>query len=53
MGWLWFVVPFVLFIFLLGIRIVRPTHRGLIERLGRYRGFARPGFNWRSSPTTT
>jgi len=29
-----------------GIRIVRPTHRGLIERLGRYRYFAAPGFNW-------
>ena len=29
-----------------GIRIVRPTHRGLIERLGRYRHFAAPGFNW-------
>lgn len=33
-------------IFLAGIRIVRPTSRGLIERLGRYRRFARPGFNW-------
>ena len=34
------------FFFLAGIRIVRPTSRGLIERLGRYRAFARPGFNW-------
>jgi regulator of protease activity HflC (stomatin/prohibitin superfamily) len=33
-------------IFLLGIRIVRPTHRGLVERLGRYQRFASPGFNW-------
>jgi regulator of protease activity HflC (stomatin/prohibitin superfamily) len=34
-------------VFLLaGIRIVRPTHRGLIERLGRYQRFAKPGFNW-------
>jgi len=33
-------------IFLIGIRIVRPTHRGLIERLGKYRRFATPGFNW-------
>ncbi len=34
-------------IFLLaGIRIVRPTHRGLIERLGKYQRFAKPGFNW-------
>ena len=34
------------FIFLLGIRIVRPTHRGLIERLGKYKRFANMGFNW-------
>ncbi len=34
------------FIFLLGIRIVRPTHRGLVERMGRYHRFARSGFNW-------
>jgi regulator of protease activity HflC (stomatin/prohibitin superfamily) len=33
-------------IFLAGVRIVRPTHRGLIERLGKYRRFAKPGFNW-------
>jgi len=33
-------------IFLAGIRIIRPTHRGLIERLGRYRHFAGPGFHW-------
>ncbi len=33
-------------IFLSGIRIVRPTHRGLIERLGRYNRFAHPGFSW-------
>jgi len=30
----------------MGIRIVRPTHRGLIERLGKYNRFANPGFNW-------
>ncbi|MFH1189135.1 MAG: SPFH domain-containing protein [Candidatus Omnitrophota bacterium] len=33
-------------IFLAGIRIVRPTHRGLIERFGKYDRFAMPGFNW-------
>lgn len=31
---------------LMGIRVVRPTHKGLVERLGRYRRFASPGFNW-------
>ena len=34
------------FIFFSGIRIVRPTHRGLIERLGKYQRFANAGFNW-------
>ncbi len=33
-------------IFLIGIRIVRPTHRGLIERLGKYNRFSNPGFHW-------
>ena len=33
-------------IFFAGIRLVRPTHRALIERLGRYRRFGKPGFNW-------
>jgi len=32
--------------FLSGIRIVRPTRRGLIERLGKYHHFANPGFHW-------
>ena len=29
-----------------GFRIVRPTHRALVERLGKYRRFAGPGFHW-------
>ena len=41
-----FVIGAAVLVFLLGIRIVRPTHRGLIERLGRYRRFAKWGFNW-------
>jgi regulator of protease activity HflC (stomatin/prohibitin superfamily) len=36
----------VVILFLSGIRIVRPTHRGLIERMGKYARFAKPGFNW-------
>lgn len=36
----------VLSIFISGIKIVRPTHRGLIERLGKYYKFAMPGFHW-------
>ena len=41
-----FIVAAAVLVFLVGIRIVRPTHRGLIERLGRYRRFAKWGFNW-------
>ncbi|AFA48267.1 SPFH domain-containing protein [Acetobacterium woodii] len=33
-------------VFLSGIRIVRPTSRGLIETLGRYTKYAEPGFHW-------
>ncbi|MDP2921014.1 MAG: SPFH domain-containing protein [Candidatus Omnitrophota bacterium] len=40
------VVIAVVIIFFSGIRIVRPTHRGLIERLGKYSRFASAGFNW-------
>jgi regulator of protease activity HflC (stomatin/prohibitin superfamily) len=44
----WYVlIGSVVLIFLLsGIRIVRPTHRALIERLGKYNRFANPGFHW-------
>jgi regulator of protease activity HflC (stomatin/prohibitin superfamily) len=33
-------------IFFLGIRIVRPTHRALVERFGKYHHFSEPGFRW-------
>lgn len=36
----------VVFLFLIGIKIVRPTERGLIERLGKYHAYANPGFHW-------
>ncbi len=45
MNSLYLIIPLVL-IFFWGIRIVRPTHKGLIERLGRYHRFAQPGFHW-------
>ncbi len=42
-----YIVIFVaVFLFFAGIRIVRPTHRGLVERFGRYNRFANLGFNW-------
>ncbi len=40
------VVALVLLLFFAGIRIIRPTHRGLIEVFGKYKGFAQPGFHW-------
>ncbi len=43
----WYVIIAVaVVIFFAGVRIVRPTHRGLIERLGKYNKFAYPGFSW-------
>ncbi len=45
-GWLFFLCVFVIIIFLAGIRIVRPTHRGLVERLGKYQRYGNPGFHW-------
>ncbi len=40
------VVALAIVVVLLGSRIVRPTHRGLVERLGKYRRFAQPGYHW-------
>jgi regulator of protease activity HflC (stomatin/prohibitin superfamily) len=45
MNYLYLIIPVVV-IFIAGIRIVRPTERGLIERLGKYHNFANPGFHW-------
>jgi len=39
-------VLFALVMFFAGIRILRPTERGLVERFGKYKRFASPGFNW-------
>jgi regulator of protease activity HflC (stomatin/prohibitin superfamily) len=44
-GWI-LLILFLAFLFSIGIRIVRPTQRALIERLGKYRKFALPGFHW-------
>lgn len=40
------IIAVVLLFFFAGIRIIRPTNRALIERLGKYHHFAPPGFNW-------
>ena len=46
MYWVLGSVSAVLIVFLIGVRIVRPTQRALIERFGKYRRLAMPGFNW-------
>jgi regulator of protease activity HflC (stomatin/prohibitin superfamily) len=43
--YLYFLIAIVL-LFFAGIKIVRPTQRGLIERLGKYHKLANPGFHW-------
>lgn len=40
------VVIAVVIVFFMGIKIVKPTHRGVIERLGKYNRFLEVGFNW-------
>jgi regulator of protease activity HflC (stomatin/prohibitin superfamily) len=46
MDWLFVSTPVVVILFLAGVRIIRPIERGLVERLGKYRRLAVPGFNW-------
>lgn len=45
----YFIVPVIILaiiIYFSGIRIVRPTSRGLIETLGKYTKYAQPGYHW-------
>jgi regulator of protease activity HflC (stomatin/prohibitin superfamily) len=46
MNYLYIIIILVVLVFLSGIRIIRPTQRGLIERLGKYHKYANPGFHW-------
>ena len=46
MYYLYSIIAIVVILFLTGIRIVRPTSRGLVETLGRYTKYAQPGFHW-------
>ena len=43
---IWILAIVVVILFFSGIKIIRPTHRGLVEVLGKYRRFAEPGFHW-------
>ena len=44
-GWILLALVLIWF-FSMGIRIVRPTQRALVERLGKYNRFRQPGFAW-------
>lgn len=40
------IIVIVIMVFFAGIRIVRPTNRGLVETMGKYTKYAQPGFHW-------
>ena len=44
--WIILIGTFLIIFLLSGIRIIRPTERGLVERLGKYKKYAQPGFHW-------
>ncbi len=44
--WMVLGVIVIVVFFLSGIRVIRPTMRGLVERMGKYHRYASPGFNW-------
>jgi regulator of protease activity HflC (stomatin/prohibitin superfamily) len=44
--YLYLIIPAIVIVFLAGIRIVRPTSRGLVETMGKYTKYAEPGFHW-------
>ena len=46
MYYVYLIFVIIIFLFFAGIRIVRPTSRGLIETMGKYTKYAIPGFHW-------
>jgi regulator of protease activity HflC (stomatin/prohibitin superfamily) len=44
-GWVILII-LIIWIFSMGIRIIRPRQKGLIERLGKYKRTADQGFHW-------
>jgi len=44
-GWIVLIIV-IIWIFSMGIRIIRPRQKGLIERLGKYKKTAGMGFHW-------
>lgn len=43
--YMYIIIPIMVLLFI-GVKIIRPTQRGLIERLGKFHDFAQPGFHW-------
>ena len=43
---LYVIITLALLTFGAGVRIVRPTHRGVVERFGKYNRLVPPGFTW-------
>ena len=39
------IVIVVIVLMIMGIRVIRPTHRGLVERLGKYNRYCSPGLH--------
>lgn len=46
LGWIVPLIFFLFLIFFVGIRIVRPLEKGVIERLGKFKRVADQGFHW-------
>ena len=46
LGWVMPLIFFVILFIVVGIRIVRPLEKGVIERLGKYKKVADQGFHW-------
>ncbi len=44
--WIYIVAAVIVLVFCSGSKIIRPTHRGLVETLGRFTRFAGPGYHW-------
>lgn len=44
--WIYIAVAAIVLVFCSGSKIIRPTHRGLVETLGRFTRFAGPGYHW-------
>lgn len=40
------IIVILVVLFCMGFRIVRPFQKGVVERLGKYKRTAEPGFNW-------